>query len=225
MSEENETYNSQKKQDIWVDKTLKKKRDGYFLELGAADGILHSNSLFFEKYRNWHGVLIEAIDDQFEKLVKNRNSTCLKAVVNDEPDIVKFRPDRRQGSGIVADDTDNNYRVRADELKTAEIVEIQARTLTSILDECNAPKIIDYFSLDVEGAEARVLRSVDFNKYVFGLLTIERANAECNQILRNNGYVFVKNFQNDNFYAHASYSEEYDIKYSDEWYDIPAKEW
>ena len=49
----------------------------------------------------------------------------------------------------------------------------KARTLTSILNEAKAPKSIDFFSLDVEGAEIEVLKGIDFKIYKFKYLLIE----------------------------------------------------
>ena len=50
------------------------------------------------------------------------------------------------------------------------------RTLNSILIECNSPEVIDFLSLDVEGAELDVLRGVDFNRYRFRYIVIESRN-------------------------------------------------
>jgi len=47
-------------QSAFVDKLLSGRRDGFFVECGAADGESFSNSLFFELERNWTGLLIEA---------------------------------------------------------------------------------------------------------------------------------------------------------------------
>ena len=48
--------------------------DGYFVELGANDGVNQSNTLYFEKFRGWHGVLIEPYLPNFNRLIRNRNS-------------------------------------------------------------------------------------------------------------------------------------------------------
>ena len=43
-----------------VDQKLKGRRNGFFIECGAADGQLGSNSMFLEIERNWTGLLVEA---------------------------------------------------------------------------------------------------------------------------------------------------------------------
>ena len=48
--------------------------NGYFVELGANDGVNQSNTLYFEKFRGWHGVLIEPYLPNFNRLIRNRSS-------------------------------------------------------------------------------------------------------------------------------------------------------
>ena len=43
-----------------VDNLLGGKTSGVFIECGAANGEMHSNSLFFEMKRQWKGLLVEA---------------------------------------------------------------------------------------------------------------------------------------------------------------------
>ena len=48
-------------------------RNGYFVELGANDGMSQSNTLFLEKYKNFRGVLIEPFPPNYEKCRINRS--------------------------------------------------------------------------------------------------------------------------------------------------------
>lgn len=68
---------------------------GYFVELGANDGVSQSNSLYFEKHRGWHGLLVEPSPQNFLKCLKNRspqNSTfCAACVAFDyKPEFVRM---------------------------------------------------------------------------------------------------------------------------------------
>ena len=45
------------------------KFDGFFIEAGAYDGYTLSNSLYFEIYRGWKGLLVEAHPDNYEMLM------------------------------------------------------------------------------------------------------------------------------------------------------------
>jgi hypothetical protein len=52
---------SQYGQDQFVAEYLKRKRKGYFLDSGAADGVLGSNTLLLEKVYDWSGICIEPL--------------------------------------------------------------------------------------------------------------------------------------------------------------------
>ena len=39
--------------------------NGFFIECGANDGVNQSNTWYFEKYLNWHGILIEPLKNKF----------------------------------------------------------------------------------------------------------------------------------------------------------------
>ena len=87
------------------------------------------------------------------------------------------------------------------------MLKLKTKTLEYVLDHFNAPKIIDYLSLDVEGAEERILSNFPFNKYTFLAMTIERPTPKLEKILFDNDYVFVmksKKLQYDTFYVHKS---------------------
>ncbi|WNJ20536.1 FkbM family methyltransferase [Pontibacter sp. G13] len=218
-------FKSQKGQDKWVIFTaLPFKRNGFFLDLAAADGVLHSNSFALEKMFGWKGICIEPNPAFFEALQANRKCFFDNAVISDQPEEVTFRIDNGQLGGIVASDTDNNNQVRAEELTQATTLTMTAKVLKDVLDAHNAPKVIDYFSLDVEGSEERIIRSFDFDAYQFKCITIERPTPVVNQTLFDNGYVFVKNFKFDSFYIHESLAAENRIEL-ESFEQIPAKDW
>ena len=59
---------SQFGQSLFVDAYLGNVENGFFVECGAADGKTFSNTFFFEKVRNWSGLLIEANPTSFRKM-------------------------------------------------------------------------------------------------------------------------------------------------------------
>ncbi len=218
-------YYGQKGQDKWViEEVLSEKTNGFFLDTAATNGIEFNNTFILEKEYNWTGIAIEPNPYFYKPLVKNRNCITENIVISNNYEKVKMRIDNGGLSGIVADDTDNSMLVREKQLKSkkCEIIEIDAVLLQDILDKHNAPKEIDYWSLDIEGAEERVISSFDFSKYEFGCITIERPTPLCNKILQNAGYVFVKNFQFDSFYVHSKYSHNLQLEPFEQ---IPKKEW
>ncbi|MEM9226902.1 MAG: FkbM family methyltransferase [Verrucomicrobiota bacterium] len=131
---------------------------GYFIEVGANDGLSQSNTYYLEKIRHWNGVLIEPVPEYYYRCRSERNSTVVQAalVANDHLDhSVKLSQDGLMS--ILTDSADYNGSTR--------LIEVKARTLTSILKEADAPQSIDFFSLDVEGYEMQVLNGLDLKQY------------------------------------------------------------
>ena len=218
-------FKGQKDQDKWVLlSVLPFLRHGYFLDLAAADGVLHSNTYVLEKHFGWNGLCIEPNPEFYRQLVKNRCCQFESAVVSDKVEMLDFRVDNGQLGGIVSDDTDNSEVVRGDQLPSATIIQLESKTINDILLSANAPKVIDYFSLDVEGSEERIISTLDFDAYQFKCLTIERPTERVNEILFSNGYVFVKNFSFDSFYVHPQIMEEVEIL-CDPFEQVPKKQW
>tara|TARA_B110000858_G_C17620708_1_gene388852 strand:+ start:58 stop:735 length:678 start_codon:yes stop_codon:yes gene_type:complete len=219
----------QKGQDEWIiDTIFKYKKNGYFIDLAATDGLKINNTLILEKALNWSGICIEPNPIYYEKLKKNRNCNVTNIVVDKENDIeIIFRIDNGELGGIVDIDTDNNEKYRGDQLKNATILKLKTKTLEYVLDKFNAPEVIDYLSLDVEGAEERVLTNFPFNKYTFLAMTIERPTPELEKVLFDNGYVFVmvsKKLPFDTFYVHKTIPN-FDQIVKEPYTPTPRKDW
>ena len=201
-------------------------RNGFFIDLAAADGIKGSNTLFLEKYLNWNGILFEPNPRYKDSLKKNRKLPLIQKCVSDKINQnVKFRIDNGQLGGIVSDKTDNNFAIRGEELKTAEIIEMKTTTLEKELNNFNAPKIIDFLSLDVEGSEYDVLKNFPFGKYKFKCITIERPKKKLDILLDKEGYVQIKHMKFDVIYAHRDYFSQINFEPSVKFAFTPKKDW
>jgi len=205
-------FKGQKHQDRWVlFHVLPLLEYGFFLDLAAADGITHSNTYVLEKHFGWGGLCIEPNPFFYKQLLDNRDCLADSSVVSDNREILDFRIDNGQLGGIVAEDTDNNSSTRGEQLSDATIISLQAKPINEILKDNKVPEVIDYFSLDVEGSEERIISTIDFNSYQFRCITIERPTEKVNEILFDNGYVFVRNVSFDTFYIHPSVLKETNI--------------
>lgn len=204
------TYNSQIAQDRWVHSVLGDRRNGYFVELGACDGLYFSNTLFFERNLNWNGICIEPNDTYFRQLRENRWCNLSNELAYSvEGETVKFA-NCEAVSGIV-DDNVGPFTNRVNYvMKTTT-------TLGKILDRFNAPNIIDYLSLDVEGQEYTILSTFPFDKYKFRCITVEH-NAPhvgptqqrmIRELLERNGYRFVKGNDDVNNWGHGPIDDFY----------------
>ena len=195
---------SQAGQDYWVfGEVFNEKKGGFFVDIGAHDGIDLSNTYLLEKRYNWSGLCIEANPLTFKQLQANRKATCLNICLDQYEGEVLFKLNGVMG-GIVDQGMDN-------ELTSSEsAVTLKTKTLNSVLADASAPNVIDYLSMDIEGAEERVLRDFDFNQYTFLCISIERPSQHIQDLFNRNGYVLVKHIPGlDNFYVHQSFSKEY----------------
>jgi hypothetical protein len=143
------SYNSQIGQDKWVHSILGDKKNGYFIELGACDGLYLSNTLFFERNLNWSGICIEPNDNYIKELYTNRKCNISNDLVYScEGEKVNFALSEA-ASGIIDENIGPFTRKDKSVLKTTT-------TLGNIFDKFKAPNIIDYLSLDVEGQEYNI---------------------------------------------------------------------
>ena len=201
---------SQVQQDLNVLKFYKIKTNGFFVEIGAADGIELSNTYLLERYVNWKGICVEPNPNNYSKLVLNRpNSICCdKAIYNETGLILDFDIANNSEvlSGISSHIT-NVWKRDVDNNKTT--IQIETLSLTDLLDKNNAPSFIEYLSLDTEGSEYEILKNFNFNKYIFGLIDVEHNYQEptrtnIRELLLGNGYIFIGQNYFDDCYKHNS---------------------
>jgi len=190
-------------QDLWVfGEVFNEKRNGYFLDVGAADGVGLSNTYLLERRYGWKGICIEANPDIFQQLRRNRRVVCVNACLDSTEDFVNFAKRPFLG-GIVATDTLNKG-------SEGEVITLKTKTLNSVLDENNAPNEIDYLSIDVEGAEQRILGGFNFKRYRFNCITIENPNDLLRTLLEKNEYILIKEIRGmDCFYIHQNFLNQH----------------
>jgi FkbM family methyltransferase len=183
----------------WIDKKILKYlnyNDGFFIEAGSNDGVLQSNTLYLERIKNWKGILIEPSIFAYNKCVINRKKSICYNCALVESDLIKN----------VSGDFDGSLMSSVDgkRLNNNKLLEVESRTLTSILDEFtkeNSLKKIDFFSLDVEGYELNVLKGLDINKYRPIYILIEIYTKDIEEITKymfNNNYELICNLSDFN---------------------------
>lgn len=159
--------------------------NGFYVELGANDGISQSNTLYFERNKNWRGVLVEPTPHNYLKCLANRSTEnhifCNACVSFDYKNTfveMAFANLMSSPIGLESDVLDpiahaesgKQFLESTDRVFTFGSV---AKTLNDLLNISKAPKNIDLLSLDVEGAELEVLKGIDFNTYRFKYMCIE----------------------------------------------------
>jgi FkbM family methyltransferase len=183
---------SQIGQDIFVLSELGFKRNGYFVEFGAANGKHFSNSYLLEKEFGWTGIVAEPGRVWKDLIVKNR--TCeieTKCVWTKTGEILTFNETENGELSTIESFSDCDFHSTARMNGTR--YEVETISLLDMLQKYNAPSKIDYLSIDTEGSEFEILSSHDFDKYQFQVITCEHnfstLRDQIYSLLTNKGYV------------------------------------
>ena len=161
------------------DKIIKKiffdgKKNGFFIEIGAYDGIIGSNCYHFERFLNWDGIAIEPSIIQFEKLKKNRKCKLLNNAISDkvkEVEFIEVTEGLTQMSGI----NDSTFKRNINIISKNQPSKTQSINLKTITFDEIVPKNkdIDYLSVDIEGGEMNLLKSIDFKINNIKVISVE----------------------------------------------------
>lgn len=162
----------------------------FFVEIGAHDGIEFSNTLLLEKEFGWTGLLVEPNPYNFEKLKKNRPSAILDdRAVDSYSGIIKdfHAAANAEYSSLLG------HSVHIQSPKYSNVIKVETVDLITLLGSINAPKVINYLSIDTEGNEYDIIRNFDFGKYEFDFISVEvtRNSAQIRKIFCQNNYTCI----------------------------------
>jgi len=200
---------SEDNQDFFVLDLLNYKKNGFFVDLGASDGVTASNTFLLEKFYKWEGICVDPNPQTIKSLVGARDShICDLAVWETSGEVKPFK--------FLNDQTEfYGWNLRSGLSET--VVGLDSRysefnvftiTLNDLLELYNAPYDIDYVSMDLEGSEINVLRSFDFTENFVKIWTIEHSNdaqeSEIFNIMTSHNYVLKNKLGHENWYVHKS---------------------
>jgi hypothetical protein len=174
-------FYSQDRQDEYLETNIfKGYKNGFYVDVGAHDGVCINNTLYFEKNNNWTGINIEPIEKVFNQLVTNRpnniNLNCAVCNNDGETEFLCNTGYTEMISGI-KHTFDNRHlqRLQSENNRMGsftEIIKVKTKKLESIFDENNVSHI-NYLSIDVEGAEFEVIKSINFDKVFVDVIGFE----------------------------------------------------
>lgn len=156
-------------------------RHGFFVEAGANDGLAQSNTYFFERERDWHGLLIEPVPELAEQCRKNRpRATVVNCALGS---FAQHGSELRMSycnlmslvhGGMPAEQEAQHLRIgrEVQHLKESHELVVPCQALGRLLDELQLPPV-DLLSLDVEGYEENALLGLDFPRQAPRYILVE----------------------------------------------------
>ena len=193
-------YYSQYGQDKAVLDILKFKTSGFFVDIGAHDGKELSNTYFMEKNLDWSGICVEPNPSVVNDLRNNRN--CIietRPISNQTGEVIRFYEhdepmlSMTTGKGVSLQNPDGTI------VKESASKQMKGISITDTLITHDAPKDIDYISMDVEGHEPDILLTFDFKRFNVKCWSIEWKNHGDGKIMYNNKFIIIETLLRNNY--------------------------
>lgn len=168
-----------------LDRYIGDVRGGFFVEAGANDGFEQSNTYHLERERGWAGLLVEPVPHLHRETTLERPGARVVHAALTPPEqhgevVLEYgglMTVVAGSKGSAAADAAYVAPAFALGLEAPMTVTAPARTLSSLLDEMQAPEI-DLMSLDLEGFEAPALRGLDLDRHAPRYLVVELRDAD-----------------------------------------------
>lgn len=202
-------FTSQAGQDQFLhEHFFKNKHNGFFVDVGAHDGITFSNTHFFEKELGWQGICFEPVPAFFTKLTAARSCICINACVSNIEGVLPFIEITgcdEQLSGLASTFNKRLLGIVLNDIKTyggtCTIKQLPSIRLNDVLAEHNV-STIDYLSIDTEGNEQIILESIDFDTFAIMVISVENNEGTntAKDFLKTKGYEFVTRIHVDDIF-------------------------
>lgn len=176
---------------LWVLHETGHKTGGYFVEFGAADGIAASNTYRLETEFGWHGVLVEPNPDWHDALRRNRLAAIdPRCVYTSSGARVEFAVTESPLLATMADHVSSDGHAHSRERH--HLIDVETVSLNDLLIAHDAPRDIDFISIDTEGSEYDILQAFDFDHWRVRLFSVEHnqtvRRAKIDELMSRNGY-------------------------------------
>jgi len=186
---------------------------GCFLDIGAACGVVRSNSYFFEKELNWSGICVEAQEHLFKQLKNSRDCLCIHACISDTSEEVDFLSFENGGDfvgGIIKHypEAHEDRYLRQWQQNSKKLV-VNTHTVESLLGKHKINEV-DYLSIDTEGSDFIILKSINLRGLNVKCISIENIyhDDRIREHCQNLGYEFVQRFRRDDVYVNKDYAKK-----------------
>ena len=189
-------------------------KSGYFVEFGATGGFELSNTYLLEKEYGWSGILAEPARVWHKDLFANRSChisvECVYSVSGE-----KIHFSEVQNKTLSTISAFGNQDLHSQERLHSETYFVDTISLIDLLQKFNAPKTIDFLSVDTEGSEFELLRDFRFDLFKFKFICIEHNftsnEVRIDELLWQNGYIRIlsKSSDFDAWFVHPDVWKEF----------------
>lgn len=189
---------------------------GVFVEVGANDGVSLSNTCFFERELQWSGIAVEPLPRAYGQLINNRTCRSVQGCVSDsdgEAQFLEITGDCEMLSGLVGKyDAQHRRRIRRNLRRhqgATRQITVPCFTLESLLVRHGIDHV-NYLSVDTEGGEIDILKSIDFAKYPIDVVSAENNyfDAALASFMQDQGYALVAIAGVDEIYCRRSVARQ-----------------
>jgi FkbM family methyltransferase len=158
-------------------------RKGFFLDIGANDGITLSNTYALQ-LQLWSGVLVEPSEEAFNRIITYPSVQKYNVAIGTEDGHCTFH---EMGNHLNAGDVSLLSTIKKTELKRWPGVEFKERmtevwTYKTLLKHSRY-KFFDFISIDAEGVDYEILEQIDL-KYTDMVCIEHNSNADLFQLIK-----------------------------------------
>ena len=157
-------------EDIFVSNYTKNIKNGFYIDIGAHHPLNQNNTFLLHK-KNWSGINVDINEfsiDLFNYL--RPNDLNIQTIISDSNDYVDLYH-QKDFSFLNTIDLSTVKRHFNNNFKTRKVKSLTFNKLLS--NSIYKNKKINFLNIDVEGAEMKILKCIDFAKYDPDLICIE----------------------------------------------------
>ena len=196
-------------QDVHVAETLPNNDDSrVFVEIGGNDGVTQSNTYYLESEHGWQGVSVEPLPHVYGQLARNRNCITVNACITEYDGETSFYAVSGAAGMLsgIPDKYDERHKRRVlrsikRRKSTAEEITVPCYRLDTVLRQ-HRIEHIDYLSIDTEGGELDILKSIDLDAVSVEMTSVENNyfTNDIEEYMSSRGYRMVGIAGRDEFY-------------------------
>jgi FkbM family methyltransferase len=187
-----ESY-SQEGEDVLIERIMwNVPNEGFYIDIGAHHPIKFSNTYMFYK-KGWRGINLDAMPGSMKEFNKLRpRDINLEIPISDKKEKLTYYIFNYPELNSFVKDNVDEWNGRGD-IKVVEEISLTTMTIIEVLQKyANGIQKIDLLSIDIEGMDIRVLKTIDFNCYDIKMILIEEGHKNIEKTIQGETYIFLK---------------------------------